>query len=120
MPKTEKTKERGENRDKMLSLRLTGTEWAQLEDKARQAGLSVREYARRALLSGPAKQKQTAQGLDFSAIQGLIRIGSLLHNMATDLRIKGQGKLSDEVLLVSRQIETILDEAIEYGPESRR
>lgn len=112
-------KERGETRDKMLSLRLTGTEWARLEERARQDGVTVREYARRTLLSAPGSKRAAGAALGFETIQSLNRIGSLLHTLATDLQLEGQGSLPDEVLLVSRHIETLLDEALGYGPESR-
>lgn len=107
-----------ESRSEMLSFRLTKTEWAQLEAAAGRSGFRVREYARRTLLAGATRQASLS--LDFTLIQRLNRIGSLLHTLGTKMRLDGQDELPDEIRLAGREIEALLDEAMAYGPESRR
>ena len=102
-----------ETKDQIVTFRLKPEDLAEVEARAKRAGLTRSDYLRRMALRGRITIRPSAR-TDFQLVAALNRIGVNLNQMT---RTANQtGRVPPEVRRLCRKIETLVARAVEPGP----
>lgn len=104
-------------RARRLIVRINDEEQARIRAEAREAGLPVSEYVRRASVEGRVTvRRESAYGMSLAS--QLRRIGNLLNQLTRLAHIDGE--LPPELPALWRKLDVLLDRVIRAGDVERR
>lgn len=103
-----------ENRTKRVTLRLTPSEWAQLEQDADTAAVDVSTMARAQILNAPIPKRRYRKSMDHEkladVLQSLGKLGTNLNQIAKVANSNGDLSHFRDAKLLKNLLEEIRDE----------
>jgi hypothetical protein len=112
------TKELGEKRSYMLSIKLDTREYYSLKAKARSAGISRSEYVRQCIAKSIIRTRLTAELNDY--IRKLSGMGNNLNQIARRANTEGYTNARQEYFYLADKIDKVIEMIEDDGKNSQR